>query len=96
MRIFFIAGAQTNSRQSGSVMFSADHNLKVRQDVDWQDGISLSPGSCVADQRGDSRRQGLQWSTVETSSVRHHVGSALVFHIKSMASHPCRLLDSLV
>lgn len=93
---FFVAGVQTNSRQSGNLMFSDHHDLKVRQDVDWHDDTPLSPGSCVADQPGDSRLQGLSWSTVETSSVRHRVGPALVFHIKSMALHPCRLPDSPV
>ena len=64
---------------------SVHQDLKVRQDEGWHVGISLSPGSCVAEQPGDSRLQGLQWSAVETSSVGHWVGSALVFHIKGMS-----------
>lgn len=88
-RNFFIAGVQTNGRQSGSWVLSDHDDLKVRQDVDWHRGISLSPGSCVADQPGDSRLQGLRGSTVETSSVRHWVGPDLVIHVESMALHPC-------
>lgn len=71
-------------------------DLKVKEDVDCCDGISASPGSGVAEQSGDSRLQGLQRSTVKTSSVSQRVGWALVFHIKSMAPHLVGLPDSPV
>lgn len=87
------AGAQESSRHLGDFYYQ---DLKVKQDVDCRDGISVSPGSCVAEQSGDSRRQGLQRSTVKTSSVSHRVGFALVFHIKSMAPHLDSLPDSPV
>lgn len=92
----FLAGVQSSSRQSGSVMFGAAHILKVGQDMHWQDGISASAGSCEADQRGDDTLRALRHSDVEASSACRQVGYALVFHIKSMALHPCSLPDSPV
>lgn len=71
-------------------------DLKVKEDADCRGGSSASPGSGVAEQSGDSRLQGLQQSTVKTSSVRRQVGWALVFHIKSMALHLDGLPDSPV
>lgn len=85
------AGAQEISRHSGNFYHQ---DLKVKQDVDCCDGISVSPGSCVAEQSSDSRLQGLQRSTIKTSSVSHRVGSALVFHNKNMAPHLGGLPDS--
>lgn len=50
------AGAQESSRLLGDFYHQ---DLKVKQDGDCRDGISVSPGSCVAQQSGDSRLQGL-------------------------------------